>query len=122
MNLRKTSKLVLKMSAKTVFWILCLSVFIFVCTRAFALGTAVFSNEGMADEGKGTEVTITIPAGMTDQQLSEMLKENGLIENEYIFRVQLVLYEAEYLPGDYVLNTEDGPQDIIELLRPEEES
>lgn len=121
MNLRKTSKLVLGLSAKIVFWIICLTVFIVICTKAFALGNKVFSNEGMAKEGKGTEVTVTIPSGATDKEVAELLLEEELIENKYIFMVQAKLYEAEYVPGDYVLNTEYGAEDIIEALRPQEE-
>ena len=54
MNLRKTSKMMLGLSLKIVFWIICLTVFIVICSRAFSLGSQVFGNEGMAKEGSGT--------------------------------------------------------------------
>ena len=109
MNLRKTSKMMLGLSLKIVFWIICLTVFIVICSRAFSLGSQVFGNEGMAKEGSGTEVTVTIPQGATDKDVAEILL------------VQARIYEASYAPGDYVLSTEQGAEDIIESLRPQKE-
>lgn len=121
MDLRKTSKLVLGISVKIVFWIICLTVFSVICTKAFSLGSAIFTNKGMDMEGQGIEITVTIPAGATDKDVAKILSDEELIENQYIFMVQAKLYEAEYAPGEYVLSTEYGPEDIIEALRPQEE-
>ena len=108
MNLRKTSKMMLGLSLKIVFWIICLTVFIVICSRAFSLGSQVFGNEGMAKEGSGTEVTVTIPQGATDKDVAEILLDEELISSKYIFMVQARIYEASYAPGDYVLSTEQG--------------
>ena len=121
MNLRKTSKMMLGLSLKIVFWIICLTVFIVICSRAFSLGSQVFGNEGMAKEGSGTEVTVTIPQGATDKDVAEILLDEELISSKYIVMVQARIYEASYAPGDYVLSTEQGAEDIIESLRPQKE-
>lgn len=116
MNLKKTSKLVLGLSAKIVFWIVCLAVFIFICSKAFSFGHMIFSNEAMAKEGQGKEVTVTIPEGASDMTVADLLLEDELIENKYVFAIQAKLFEAEFHAGEFVLNTEDGPEDIIEIL------
>ena len=121
MDLKRTSKLVLSLSAKIVFWILCLTVFIVICSKAFSFGSSIFSDEGMAKEGYGTEVTVTIPSGATSAQVADILFEDELIKSKLIFMIQTTLYEAEFAAGDYVLNTEDSAEEMIELLRPSED-
>lgn len=121
MDLKKTSKLVLGLSVKIVFWILCLTVFIVICSKAFSFGNKIFSREGMAKEGQGVELTVTIPEGATSSQVADILYDVELIESKIIFRIQTMLYEAEFTAGDYVLNTENSAEEIIEALRPPEE-
>lgn len=121
MDLKKTSKLVLSLSAKIVFWILCLTVFIVICSKAFSFGSEIFSDKGMAKEGQGIDITVTIPAGATSAQVADILFDDELIKNKYIFLIQTKLYEAEFMAGDYVLNTENSAEEIIEALRPSEE-
>ena len=122
MNLRKASKLVLGVSIKTVFWVICLSVFIFICGKAFSFGNQIFSEEGMASEGYGEDITITIPSGADASAVAEILYEEELIKNKWIFQIQSFLYEAEFAAGEYVLNTEYSGQKIVETLRPASES
>lgn len=121
MNLKKTSKMVLSLSAKIVFWIICLTVFIIICTKAYAFGNLIFSDKGMVEEGNGTDVTVSIPAGATSSQVADILIEDELIESKAAFMIQAILYEAEFISGDYVLSTEDSPEEIITLLKPTEE-
>lgn len=121
MDLKKTSKLILGLSVKIVFWILCLTVFIVICSKAFSFGNMIFNGEGVAKEGEGVELTVTIPAGATSSQVADILYDVELIESKIIFRIQTMLYEAEFAAGDYVLNTEDSAEEIIEALKPPEE-
>jgi len=121
MNLKKTSKLILGLSVKIVFWILCLTVFIVICSRAFSFGSKIFSGEGMAEKGQGVEITVTIPPGADASQVADILFDVELIDSKIIFQIQSILYEAEFIAGDYVLNTENSAEQIIEALRPPEE-
>lgn len=121
MNLRKASKLILGLSLKIVFWIVCLMVFILICSRAFDFGYQVFSGKGISAEGNGTQIEVDIPVGADATEVAEILLEEELIENKTIFKIQAFLYEAEFASGKYLLNTQDSGQDIIESLRPEEE-
>lgn len=121
MNLKKTSKLILGLSVKIVFWILCLTVFIVICSKAFSFGSKIFSEEGMAKEGQGVNITVTIPEGATSSQVADILFDVELIDSKIIFQIQSMLYEAEFVAGDYVLNTENSAEQIIETLKPPEE-
>ncbi|MEY8328813.1 MAG: hypothetical protein K1W19_07080 [Lachnospiraceae bacterium] len=121
MDLKKTSKLILGLSVKIVFWILCLTVFIVICSKAFSFGSSIFSEKGMAEKGQGVEITVTIPAGATTSQVADILFDVELIDSKIIFQIQSLLYEAEFAAGDYVLNTENNAVQIIQTLRPPEE-
>ena len=135
MDLKKTSKLVLSLSMKIVFWIVFLAIFAFICTKAYAVGNQMFSPEGMAPEGQGVEIEVTIPENAEVMDVAEILKDSGLIENKYIFWVQTILFAEETLSGEektdtaycksgaYLLNTEYSAEDIIEILQegPQEE-
>lgn len=121
MDLKKTSKLILGLSVKIVFWILCLTVFIVICSKAFSFGSSIFREKGMAEKGQGVEITVTIPAGATTSQVADILFDVELIDSKIIFQIQSLLYEAEFAAGDYVLNTENNAVQIIQTLRPPEE-
>lgn len=94
---------------------------VLVCKSAFDFGVKVFSEEGMAEKGSGQEVVVTIPADSSTSEVASILKKNGLIESEFVFKIQAMLYEAEIYSGTYTLNTEYSPEEIIDALRPEEE-
>lgn len=135
MNLKKTSKLVLSLSLKIVFWIVCLSIFAFICSKAYGVGNQLFSHEGLDPKGQGIEVEVRIPENAKAMDVAEILQDSELIENKYIFWVQTILFaeetlsseeknDAEYCkPGDYLLSTEYSAEDIIEVLQegPQEE-
>lgn len=135
MDLKKTSKLVLSLSIKIVFWIVFLAIFAFICTKAYAVGNRIFSPEGMDPEGQGMEIEVTIPENAEAMDVAEILKDSGLIENKYIFWVQTILFAEDTLSGakktdttyceqgNYLLNTEYSAEDIIEILQegPQEE-
>lgn len=121
MNLRKTSKMMLGLSLKIVFWIICLTVFIVICSRHFHLAARCSETREWRRNESGQGVTVTIPQGATDKDVAEILLDEELISSKYIFMVQARIYEASYAPGDYVLSTEQGAEDIIESLRPQKE-
>lgn len=123
MDLKKTSKFVLSISVKIVFWIICAGVFIFICSKAFSFGHLIFSNEGMAAEGEGIEITVTIPEGADASEVADILADAELIESKYAFIIQTKIYEADaFQAGDYTISTEDGPETIIEMLSQTEET
>ena len=53
---------------------------------------------------------------LEDTLVYRLEQVDELIENKYVFAIQAKLFEAEFHAGEFVLNTEDGPDDIIEIL------
>ena len=94
---------------------------ILISRSAFEFGEKIFSEEGIAEKGSGHEVVITIPADASTSEVASILKENGLIESELVFKIQTILYEAEIYSGTYTVNTEYNPEEIIDALRPKKE-
>jgi cell division protein YceG involved in septum cleavage len=117
MNLKKTSSAILQTSLKILVYIIVVVVFYLVCSNAFSFGEKVFTEEGMAKSGEGTNVQITIPQGASTLDIGDILSKNGLIDSSYAFALQAFLYEADIKPGKYELSTEYSPEEIIEALR-----
>ena len=116
MNLKKTSSAILSTSIKIVVYMLVAVGIYVILSGAFSFGEQIFSENGMAAKGKGTEIQVTIPKDASSKEIGDILKKNGLIENSYAFVIQVMLYEADIVPGKYVLNTEENPKEIIEIL------
>ena len=116
MNLKKTSSAILSTSIKIVVYMLVAVGIYVILSGAFSFGELIFSENGMAAKGNGTEIQVTIPKDASSKEVGDILKKNGLIENSYAFVIQVVLYEADIVPGKYALNTEENPKEIIEIL------
>lgn len=118
---KKSASVFSKITFKVAMYIIGAVLLVLVCKSAFDFGVKVFSEEGMAEKGSGQEVVVTIPADSSTSEVASILKKNGLIESEFVFKIQAMLYEAEIYSGTYTLNTEYSPEEIIDALRPEEE-
>lgn len=116
MNLKKTSSAILSTSIKIVVYMLVAVGIYVILSGAFSFGELIFSENGMVAKGNGTEIQVTIPKDASSREVGDILKKNGLIENSYAFVIQVMLYEADIVPGKYVLNTEENPKEIIEIL------
>lgn len=116
MNLKKTSSAILGTSIKIVVYMLIAVAIYVILSSAFSFGELIFSENGMAAKGNGTQIQVTIPQNASSKEVGDILEKNGLIENSYAFVIQVILYEAEIVPGKYVLNTDENPKEIIEIL------
>jgi cell division protein YceG involved in septum cleavage len=116
MNLKKTSSAILSTSIKIVVYMLVAVGIYVILSGAFSFGELIFSENGMVAKGNGTEIQVTIPKDASSKEVGDILKKNGLIENSYAFVIQVMLYEADIVPGKYALNTEENPKEIIEIL------
>lgn len=91
-----------------------------VLTVSFVI--AVFGiNLGMEYLGVGkkdVQITINIPSGSNSDDITKLLKENGLIDNEFLFKLTLKLKKAggSLKPGDVTLKPVMGYDSIIEAL------
>lgn len=118
---KKSASVFSKITFKTAMYIIGAVLVVLISRSAFAFGEKIFSEEGMAEKGKGQEVVVTIPADASTGEVASILKKNGLIESEFVFKIQTILYEAEIYSGTYTISTEYSPEEIIEALRPKEE-
>lgn len=114
----RASTLLSKMSIKIAMYMVGIAVLIIVSMNAFDFGVKIYSSEGMDPVGYGKEIVITIPSNSTTGEIASILKNNGLIESELAFLVQTYIYDAEIYSGTYTLNTEYGPEEIIDAMRP----
>ena len=74
--------------------------------------------------GKGVDVVGTLPNDTSAGELGRILKANGLIKDEGIFKIQAFLYDLTITPGTYEFSTEYNVEDIIDIInanKPEEE-
>lgn len=91
-----------------------------VLTISFVI--AVFGiNLGMEYLGigkKDVEITLNIPSGSNSNDIAKILKENGIIENETLFKLTLKLKNdgGNLKPGDITLKPVMGYDAIIEAL------
>lgn len=117
---KKSASIFSKLTFKVAMYVIGVVLVVLVCKSAYDFGTKVFSEEGMAESGSGQEVVITIPANASTSEVASILKENGLIESELVFKIQMILYEADIYSGTYTLSTEYSPEELIDALRPED--
>lgn len=124
MNLRKTAMMIFRLTLKMAIIATLVAVFYVVCSKTFEYGSAIFSEEPMDPYGKGVDVVVTIPNDTSAGELGRILKANGLIKDEGIFKIQAFLYDLTITPGTYEFSTEYNVEDIIDIInanKPEEE-
>lgn len=95
-----------------------LVVLLVFCGRtAYRYGYVVFNEQPVAAE-PGEDVELTVPEGASVRAIAELLKENGLIEDTRVFRIQerLSAYHNKLIGGDYILNTSQTPTEMMEIL------
>lgn len=86
----------------------------------YNFGKRIFSDESV-QEFPGTDVGVVIESGMGKDEVADLLYESGLIVNKNVFVIQCTLYEAEFYPGEYILNTSYSSEEIIEELKIKDE-
>ena len=95
-----------------------LVVMLIFCGRtAYRYGYVVFNEKPAAAE-PGEDVELTVPEGASVKEIANLLKENGLIEDVTVFRIQerLSAYHGKLIGGDYILNTSQTPTEMMEIL------
>ena len=102
----------------TIVWVsavLAVSVFI----APFAL-SSINDLVGFSKESK--EIEITIPEGYGLSEISELLKEKGIIDEPFTFEVYARIKEMDkrLAPGTYTLNSNLGYDQIFQLLKTKE--
>ena len=84
-------------------------------TRGYAFGHEVFYATAMEPE-PGVRYALTIPEGQDAAETARVLKDVGLIRNEYAVRIQMWFYDYEVYPGTYELSTAMTSKEILQQL------
>lgn len=89
--------------------------------KAYEFGEAIFKDEAIVTDGEGQVVVITIPKNASSGKVAEVVYEEGLVENQYVFLIQLVLseYKDTIVPGTYRVTTANTPTEIMQILSDE---
>jgi UPF0755 protein len=74
--------------------------------------------EGTATSYGGEDVEVTIPANTTIKEAADILKDAGLIQYKYAFRLRMTgsQYKNSLQPGTYTLNTGMSTLEMIKTL------
>ena len=89
---------------------------------AYDIGYRIFTEPAM-DREPGRDVTVRVTSHMSGTKLGSLLEEKRLVDNGFLFAIQLKLssYEGKLKAGSYTLNTSQTAEEMIQVLAGEEE-
>lgn len=122
-DINRVTGVIIKVSLKLIITALLILVLYEGMHAGFNFGYEIFADTAMSS-APGTEVHVQVPEDASGRQVGKMLKEKGLIHNEYAFWVQSVFYDYKIYPGSYTFNTAMTSREILDELsvKPEGES
>lgn len=112
---------IIGVSGKLIVYALVILLLVEGMTRGYAFGHEVFYATAM-DPEPGIPYALTIPEGQDAAETAKMLKDVGLIRNEYALRIQMWFYDYEAYPGTYELSTAMTSKEILQILNVKPES
>lgn len=121
-EINKITGTIIGVSGKLIIYALVILLLYEGVTRGFSFGYQVFHSTGVAPE-PGRDIQVVIGEEDTLTDIAKMLKEKGLINNEYAFLIQSMVYEYgksgehEIVPGTFVLNNSTPSKEIVIELR-----
>lgn len=88
-----------------------------VSFTAYDFGYRVFT-ESAIDKSPGVYVDIVIHPTMSDDDISQLLENKGLVRDAKLFLLQYKLsaYAGEIVPGEYRLSTAMTPKEMIIIM------
>ncbi len=113
---------IIGVSGKLIIYALVILLLVEGMTRGYAFGHEVFYATAMEPE-PGVRYSLTIPEKQDAAETARLLKDVGLIRNEYAVRIQMWFYDYEVYPGTYELSTAMTSKEILQILnvKPETE-
>lgn len=92
-----------------------------LAAAAYDIGYRIFTEPAMESE-PGRDVMVEIEQGMSAWELGTELEEKGLVDNHFLFTIQLTLfsYAKDIKPGMYTLNTSMTAKELMEAMVKEE--
>ncbi len=93
--------------------------FVVLLSALIACGGIVYFMDASGIGGSDVVVDVEIPSGAYTQQIAEILEENGLIDNAFLFRIYAKLTKADGLwqVGTFMLSADMGYAGIVEELQ-----
>lgn len=88
----------------------------------YDFGYRVFT-ESPVDEEPGRDVVVQISSDMSEDEIGDMLEEEGLIRDSSLFYAQLKLsaYSGKLMPGIHTLNTSMTGKEMMAVMANEAE-
>lgn len=87
-------------------------------TKGYELGYNLYYGEAV-EAAPGRDIEVTIPEGATGRQVAEILEENGLIRDPFLFQIQEKFFSTRIYSGEFVLNTSMNNRELIRELSAE---
>ena len=82
---------------------------------AYRFGHDAFYQQSV-EAAPGRDIAVHIPEGQSTAETAKQLKELGLIENTWAFRLQSLFLGRKVRAGEYSLNTSETIDDMLEIL------
>jgi len=109
---------VLDMVFRVAMWVIIIYFVIKGASRCYNLGYRVFTEDPIAPEGYGKEVTVEIPVDFNAKELGELFESKGLSRDSLLFALQY--YASEYREGvkggTYTFSTEQTAEEMFEQI------
>ena len=86
-------------------------------SSCYDFGYRIFADKAK-DPAPGIVKTVAIVDGKTDQEIGEILEEKGLIDDGFLFGIQVKFseYKDKLKPGVYELSTAMSPYDMMAVM------
>ena len=122
MNTRKAAIQAGSICLKVALFVLIVLGIVYLGQTTYRYTRAVFSDEAYEAE-PGKNATIKVPADISVKEFSEILEENGLIEDAVVFGYQMKMadFGDTVKAGEYELSSSMSPSEMFQILSETEE-
>ena len=87
----------------------------FAVVKGYQFGYQVFSTEEYR-KTVGITVSFTVEEGETTREVAHRLKQEGLIEDAFVFQIQAKVFQKPIVAGIYELGDGMSSREILEVL------
>ncbi len=114
-EINKITGTIIGISGKLIVYALVILLLVEGMSRGYAFGHEVFYATAMEPK-PGTRYSVTIPDGQQASDTARLLREIGLIRNEYALQIQMNFYDYKIYPGTYELSTAMTSKEILQII------
>lgn len=118
-NVNTIVSTVISVSVNVIFIAVVVMGIYFLANKSYSFGNAIF-NAAPVDSYNGRTVVVTIPENAKLMEVARLMKNAGVVKDEYVFAVQILISgdngKVEIAPGTYSLSTSMLPSEIIKTI------